>query len=426
MKKGKLIGCAALSAVMLFSATVTAGCGEKNVLRVYNCYDYIDETLISDFETYYENKTGVKIKVEYEKFDTPEDAYNQIKIQGEGYYDLVCPSDYMIEKMAKENMLEEIEMPEGGNYATYVSPYIKQVFSDIKWEGGKSLSNYAAGYMWGTLGLVYNTEKVDGEDMTSWSSLWNSTYSKKFTIKNSVRDTYFVCLAKYYANELNAAKAEYNGDAAKLSAYQATLKSLFNDTKAETVTAVRSVLNALKNNCFALEVDDGKDTIISGKSDIYFAWSGDAVYTMTEAEEAENPVSLEYSVPDEGSNVWFDGWCVPKGSQKIAEAIEFIDFLSKPENVVKNMDYLGYVSVIGGDEVFDYVKETYEEADGEYSIDLSYFFGSGDYTVKTSNLKGAFCAQYPSLDVINRCVVMNYFADADNERINTMWMEVTA
>ena len=145
---------------------------------------------------------------------------------------------------------------------------------------------------------------------------------------------------------------------------------------------------------------------------------------MTEAEEAG--VSLEYSVPDEGSNVWFDGWCVPKGSRKIAEAIEFIDFLSKPENVVRNMDYLGYVSVIGGDEVFDYVKETYEETDGEHAIDLSYFFGSGDYTVKTSNLKGMFCAQYPSLDVINRCVVMNYFADADNERINTMWMEVTA
>ena len=424
MKKGKIIGCAVLSAVMLFSATVTAGCGEKNVLRVYNCYDYIDETLISDFETYYENKTGVKIKVEYEKFDTPEDAYNQINIQKEGYYDLVCPSDYMIEKMAKENMLEEIEMPEDGNYATYVSPFIKQVFSDIKWEGGKSLSNYAAGYMWGTLGLVYNTEKVDGEDMTSWSSLWDSKYSGEFTIKNSVRDTYFVCLAKYHADELNAAKADYNGDAAKLSAYQATLKSLFNDTKADTVSAVKGVLNSLKNNCFALEVDDGKETIIKGDSDIYFAWSGDAVYTMTEAEEAG--VSLEYSVPDEGSNIWFDGWCVPKGSRKIAEAIEFIDFLSKPENVVRNMDYLGYVSVIGGDEVFDYVKETYEETDGEHAIDLSYFFGSGDYTVKTSNLKGTFCAQYPSLDVINRCVVMNYFADADNERINTMWMEVKA
>ena len=171
-------------------------------------------------------------------------------------------------------------------------------------------------------------------------------------------------------------------------------------------------------------MDDGKETIIKGDSDIYFAWSGDAVYTMTEAEEAG--VSLEYSVPVEGSNVWFDGWCVPKGSRKIAEAIKFIDFLSKPENVVRNMDYLGYVSVIGGDKVFDYVKETYEETDGEHAIDLSYFFGSGDYTVKTSNLKGMFCAQYPSLDVINRCVVMNYFADADNERINTMWMEVTA
>lgn len=424
MKKGKIFVSALLAAITLFSVTITVGCGDKDVLRIYNCDDYIDEALLKDFETYYQGKTGKTIKVEYSTFPTPEDAYNDIKIQKEGYYDLVCPSDYMIEKMAKENMLEEIEMPEDGNYATYVSPFIKKVFSDIKWEGGKSLSNYAAGYMWGTLGLVYNTEKVDGEDMTSWSSLWDSKYSGKFTIKDSVRDTYFVCLAKYHADELNAAKAEYNGDAEKLSAYQATLKSLFNDTKADTVSAVKGVLNSLNNNCFASEVDDGKETIIKDDIDIYLAWSGDAVYAMTEAEEAG--VSLEYSVPDEGSNIWFDGWCVPKGSQKIAEAIEFIDFLSKPENVVRNMDYLGYVSVIGGDEVFDYVKETYEETDGEHAIDLSYFFGSGDYTVKTSNLKGTFCAQYPSLDVINRCVVMNYFADADNERINTMWMEVKA
>lgn len=418
MKITKFLSCIALALVMLFSVTVNFGCGNDNVLTVYNCFDYIDEDLIGEFEKYYKEKTGTPITVKYDKFDTPEDAYNNI-IMNPGYYDIVCPSDYMIEKMAREDMLEEFEMPEDGYYKNNVSPYIDKVFKDIKWgegENQKSLYNYAAGYMWGTFGIVYNTAKVKSEEMTSWSSLWKT--DRKFTIKNSVRDTYFVGLAKHYASELESAK--------NLSAEerQIALKSMFNDTDEKTVSAVKSELLTLKKRAFKLEVDDGKDMIISGDSDVYFAWSGDAVYAMFEAAESAN-VTLEYSVPEEGSNVWFDGWCIPKGTKQKDAAIEFIDFLSKPENAVANMEYIGYVSVIAGNTVFEYVKNSYNDDNGNLSVDLSYFFGDGgNYTVNYSNKYGIFAAQYPSKEVIDRCVVMNYFSDDANERINTMWSQI--
>ena len=416
MKKGKIFVSALLAAITLFSVTVTVGCGDKDVLRIYNCDDYIDEALLKDFETYYQDKTGKKVKVEYSTFPTPEDAYNNLKIS-KGHYDLVCPSDYMIEKMAREDMLEKIEMPKDGFYNTNVSPFIKQTFSDIKWGDGESLSDYAAGYMWGTLGLVYNTAKVSAEEMSTWSALWDQKYNHKFTIKDSVRDTYFVGLAKYYAKNLEAAKTLTDA-----GAYQAKLKELFNDTSDATVKAVKKELLSLKEAALKLEVDDGKEDIIKGDSDIYFAWSGDAVYAMDTAEESN--VTLEYSVPEEGSNVWFDGWCIPKGSDMKDAAIEFIDFLSKPENAIRNMDYIGYVSVIAGSEVFAYVKKNYEEADGKLSSDLSYFFGNGEYKINYGNPYGKFAAQYPDKDVIGRCVVMNYFPEEANKRINDMWADV--
>lgn len=426
MKKtsGKILATSLAALIAVPSVAAFSGCGGSPDLRVYNCYDYIDESLIEEFEDYYKEKTGKAIKVEYSCFDTPEDCYNSLKIDGSAY-DLVCPSDYMIEKMAREDMLEEITMPEDGAYSQNVSPFIKNKFNEISW-GDKSLANYAAGYMWGTLGLVYNTEKVNADDMKSWSYLWNDAIKGRFTIKNSVRDTYFIGLAKHYQAELESYKSLTD-----LAEYAAKLKDAFNDTEEATVNAVKNDLIDLKKRSKGLEVDSGKDDIIKGNIDVYFAWSGDAVYAMSQGlydEEgnelpAEKQVVLDYSVPEEGSNVWFDGWCVPKGAKNKDLAIEFIDFISMPKSVIKNMDYIGYVSCIAGSDVFDWVKETYGSESGE-TTDLSYFFGNGNYSVTSEDL--SFFAQYPAKSVIDRCVVMNYFPDAANERITNMWVEVIA
>ena len=426
MKKtnGKILALSLAALVAVPSVATFAGCKKSADLRIYNCYDYIDESLIEDFRNYYKEKTGKDIKVEYSCFDTPEDCYNSLKIDGSAY-DLVCPSDYMIEKMAREDMLEEISLPQDGAYNKNVSPFIKDKFEQISWDG-KSLSDYAAGYMWGTLGLVYNTKNVNSEDMKSWSYLWNDAIKNRFTIKNSVRDTYFIGLAEYYKDKLEEYKSIKDE-----AEYASKLKAAFNDTEESTVNAVKDILNDLKKRSKGLEVDSGKDDILKGTIDVYFAWSGDAVYAMERGLYDENgndlpenkKVLLDYSVPEEGSNVWFDGWCVPKGSVNKELALEFIDFISQPENVIKNMEYIGYVSCMAGDKVFNWVKETYGSEEGK-TTDLSYFFGNGDYSVTSDSL--TLFAQYPEKEVVNRCVVMNYFSDEANERITNMWIDVIA
>lgn len=407
--------CAMLS-ISLLAVTGCSGSGET--LRIYNCYDYIDETLLTDFETFYKEKTGKQIKIEYSCFDTPEDLYNQLRISPNSY-DLVCPSDYMIEKMAREDMLEKITLKEDGAYKTNLSPYISRTFDSISWDGNK-LSDYAAGYMWGTLGLAYNPANVDANDMKSWSVLWSDKYANKFSVKDSIRDTYFIGLSQIHKDELTAAKSK------PFAEYRQDLETFFNDTSASTVESMKNVLKSIISNAYATEVDEGKNFIIAGNTDIYFAWSGDAVYAMDEAEKSG--LTLNYSVPEEGSNVWFDGWCVPKGASNKDVAIEFIDFISTPENVIKNMEYIGYVSCVGGDEVFDWVTETYGVENGKHEINLDYFFktssSSKTYSVKTDTKDRQFSAQYPEKSVIDRSVVMSYYPDDANESITNMWIEV--
>ncbi|MBQ9514139.1 MAG: extracellular solute-binding protein [Clostridia bacterium] len=400
------------------------GCGKFDELVIYNCQDYIDEDLLEDFKKEYKEKHGVKLKIKYDCFDTLENMYSNVKINPDTY-DLICPSDYMIEKMAREGMLEELSLTDG-EYKQYVSPYIDAKLKSISFtteNGTKSLADYAAGYMWGTIGIAYNPETVNEEDVKSWNVLWNDTYNKKFTIKDSVRDTYFVGLAKAYNEELYNAKSafELNND---LNAYQTTLSAIFNNTSVEAVGKVKEVLKTAKTNCYAMEVDSGKDSIIKGDTDIYVAWSGDGVYALDEADEEEK--TLNFIVPEEGSNVWYDGWCIVKNAKNKAIAQEFINFMSRPSNVIKNMEYIGYVSCVGGQEIFNWVKETYGEDDGEFSVDLSYFFGEGSFSVSFSEENRQFSAQYPDISVINRCVGMNYYPNEANERINNMWQEIKA
>lgn len=416
----------ALCALLIFANILTLNfnkVGQK--LVVYNCEEYIDEELIEDFEREYYEENGIKLDVVYATYDTPETLYSEVKMYP-GTYDVVCPSDYMIEKMAKEGMLDKLSLEEDGNYLTNVSPYIKEQLESVYWqEDGKTtnLFEYAAGYMWGTLGLVYNPDNVDVTEMSTWRSLWNQKYKGTFTIKDSVRDTYFVGLAKVYEAELESARLEWLNNRDD-TLYNNKLKDIFNRTDAESVAKVKSSLAELWNNCKGLEVDTGKDDIIRGNIDIYFAWSGDAVYAIEEASYSD--VKLEYRVPDEGSNVWFDGWCITKASNNKDIARKFIEFISRPDNVIRNMDYIGYVSCVGGQDVFDWVKNKYNNDDGTLSNDLGYFFGEdGNYNIKylESDRYGMFPSQYPSQDTIKRCVLMSYFKDEDNDRVNQMWRE---
>ncbi len=443
-----------LFAIYVLPLTACSNDEEELVLRISNCEDYIAGTetdegemkyMYDDFAEWYTEKTGKNLRVEYSTFGTPEILYNNMKINP-GSYDIVCPSDYMIQKMIAEDMLQPFTAPERDmpNYTEYASPYIKNLFNEehVTPDGKKTYkwSDYAVPYMWGTMGFVYNPEFVTEEEASTWEVVLNDKFKNKTTIKDSIRDTFFLGLALTNITDLRAKNEAFLSGLCSDAEYANYLSQTFNNTEEETVNKVELLLKKAKTNAYALEVDSGKDDMITGKVWLNFAWSGDAVYAMDQAEEPENsPVYLNYAVPSEGSNIWFDGWVMPKGAnEQLVTA--FLDYLSMPENACINMDYIGYTSAIGGEEVFERIKTSdyCVQADengllpeGAIEVDLTYFFGkiNGEnaivYIDEESKGRQLEC-QYPPEEITKRCTSMQYFNDEANDRINSMWVRVKA
>jgi len=253
-----------------------------------------------------------------------------------------------------------------------------------------------------------------------------------------VRDTYFMGLAYVYSDELSALAEQYKNGEISVDQYNEQVNEILNRTDDETIAKVEKALKDAKNNVFGFEVDSGKNDMITGKININFAWSGDAVYAMDEAEEQD--VYLNYSVPVEGSNIFFDGWVMPKGANtQVAEA--FVNFVSMPENACANMDYIGYTSVIAGDDVFDrmvdyfglttqedFISLSPAEQSELTAVDLTYFFGElsdgRSAIVYTDTVGRQFSAQYPDFDTISRCAIMKYFDNDTNNKISKLWENV--
>lgn len=468
--KSKKIISYMLCFVLLFTNMIlTTGCGSSDsddeiVLRISNWEEYIDEGdwdeeetielengtvicsetgIIEDFENWFYETYGKKVRVEYSTFGTNEELYNQISMGDT--YDLVCPSEYMIMKMMAEDMLvpfsEDFYDPtiENNYYAKGVSPYIKAVFDNLS-INDEPISKYAAGYMWGTLGIVYNPEYVTEEEAAHWDMLLMDKFDKRVTIKDSVRDAYFAGNS-IYNKELLLSEEFMNAED-----YYAQMEIMLNATDKETIDAVEDILSDIKKNVYSFETDSGKADMVSGKVVANQQWSGDAVYTLDQAEE--EGVMLCYSAPEEATNLWFDGWCMLKDGidgdpdkQLAAEA--FVNFVSKPENAIRNMWYIGYTSVISGGEdesILQYAEYLYSAEDEEeetVEYPIAYFFTGSDeaelteeeiamYTITTTpdQTNRQLFAQYPPEDVMKRSVVMAYFDKEGNERINQMWLNV--
>ncbi len=465
--------CLALAGAMLLPAlSALSGCGAKQadvILRVYSWAEYIDEGgegsyqndiegldkadarhILDDFEAWYEETYRESIRVDYATFGTNEDMYNEIVLGNE--YDLLCPSDYMIMKLAAEDRIvpyDESFFDESdplNYYVRNVSPYIKGVFENgtvTVTQGERqethTWSEYAAGYMWGTTGFVYNPEHVDRADLEElgWKTFTSDKYTNKITAKDNVRDTYFAALGLTYQDELLS--LDKQGES-----YNGTLTDIFNRTEADYTEDVRTALLAMKSNIYGFETDTGKQDMVSGKIWLNYAWSGDAVYALDEAEDAEeeeDKLYLEYFVPEAGSNLWFDGWVLTKGveergTKKAAQA--FVNYMSTPESAKRNSYFIGYTSVIAGEkgEMCDYTDDLYgveDEADEteENYYDLTWFFGDengavGIYADEEQRTRRQLYAQFPPQDVIERCAVMNYFDADTSERINELWSQIKA
>ncbi|MCM1307262.1 MAG: ABC transporter substrate-binding protein [Butyrivibrio sp.] len=446
----------ALSAGMPKYAESVAAAEKELVLRVCSWEEYIDEggwsgeqlielesadifgenNMIKDFEDWYLENYGVRVRVEYSTFGTNEEMYSQLTLGS--MYDLVCPSDYMIMKLMSEDMLEPLsdgffdKSKEDNYYFRGVSPYIEGIFEENK-INGEPWSRYAAGYMWGITGVLYNPEYVDSEDASTWSILANDKYFRQVTIKDNVRDAYFPTLAILNADKLTDADFTAAPD------YREKLALIMNDTDSATVEMAEQKLKEIRANVYSFETDSGKSDMVSGKVVANLQWSGDAVYAMDQAEE--DGLELCWAVPEECTNLWFDGWVMLKnginGSAEKKRAAEaFINFMSRPDNAVRNMNYIGYTSAIaGGDSpiVYEYLEWCYkaeedEEDTAEYPV--GYFF-SGDsddpryvVTVPAEQANRQLSAQYPSEEQIAKSAVMWYFDDKANEEINRMWINI--
>lgn len=356
-------------------------------LRIYNCQDYIDDgtdddgnkisnSVMEDWQEWYFETYGEKVEVVYDTFETLESMMNTLKT-GKTSYDLVCPSEYTIQKMIRLDMIEKFdyELKDKNNNLIldnyqYVSPYLKKLFNNKGWE------EYSIPYMWGTMGFIYNPENIDSEDVKHWSILWDKKYKNMATAKDSVRDTYVVGVMYVYYDELMELKNKYTTKQITSDEYNKQVESIMNRVDDDTINKVEKALKQMKQNIYGMEVDSGKSDIVTGKVSINFAWSGDAVYSIDVAEE-ENEVYLNYVVPEEGSNVWFDGWVMPKGANKTL-AQSFVNYLCKPEIASRNMDFIGYTSSIVCDDILDLINEWYGPAMPEYNEELSSWIYNSD------------------------------------------------
>ena len=429
---------------------------EEIVLRVSNWEEYIDlgdwdeeelieldsasiigeQSIVEDFEDWYYETYGLKVRVEYSTFGTNEDLYSQLTLGD--VYDLICPSEYMIMKLMREDMLTPLSDDffdrdnELNYYVNGVSPFIWDTFESNEINGEK-WSKYAACYMWGITGIVYNPEEVSFEEASTWQILNNPDFRRQVTIKDNVRDAYFPTVGILFREKLMS--EEFRND----DNYRKNLLDVMNTADDETIAKAENLLKNIKNNVYSFETDSGKADMVSGKVFANLQWSGDAVYTMDQAEEDD--LYLSWAVPEECTNLWLDGWVMLKEGingdadrQHAAEA--FINFLSRPDNAVRNMYYIGYTSSISGGEsslVFEYADWCYgaeEDEEDVVSYPLGYFFtgdnSDEDYILITSQelTHRQLSAQYPTQDEINRSAVMMYFDDETNAKINQMWINV--
>ncbi len=286
---------------ILCTAAMT-GCGssasgENGEVYVYNWGEYIDPETISMFE----EETG--IKVIYDEFDTNEAMYPKVEA-GSSAYDVICPSDYMIQKMIDNDLLQELNFDNMPNAKANIgAQYYEQ--SQAFDPGNK----YSVPYCWGTVGILYNTTMVD-EPVTSWSILWNEKYADNILMQSSVRDAFMVAL--------------------KLKGYS------MNTLDEAELAEARDALIEQKPLVQAYVIDQVRDKMIGGEAAIGVIYSGEAIYT-----QRENP-DLMYVVPEEGTNVWIDSWVVPKNAPNKENAEKFIDFMCRADIALMNFDYITY------------------------------------------------------------------------------------
>lgn len=350
MKKAiALLLCGCLAAVSL-TACGSEPSNKSGEVYVYNWGEYIDPETLEMFE----KETG--IKVIYDEFETNESMYPKVEA-GSSAYDVICPSDYMVNKMIANDLLQELNFDNMPNAKANIgAQYYEQAQS---FDPG---NKYCVPYCWGTVGILYNKTMVD-EPVTSWSILWDEKYADDILMQDSVRDAFMVAL--------------------KLNGY-----SMNTLDEAELQTAKNSLIEQ-KPLVQAYVVDQVRDKMIGGEAALGVIYSGEAIYTQREN------LDLEYVIPEEGTNVWIDGWVIPKNAPNKENAEKFIDFMCRGDIALMNFEYITYSTPN------TVAQEQIEDED-----------------IKNSEIA------FPDLSKYNNLEAFIYLGEDGDELYNNLWKEV--
>ena len=384
---------------ILAAAALLCSCAtdREHILKVYNWSDYMDMTAIEEFEQWYEEQTGEPVKVIYQTFDVNETMLSKIE-KGHEDFDVVCPSDYIIERMLTNDLLVPIDK-DFGDTPNYIddnmSPFVHDCFNKLE-GGGKNGNDYAVGYMWGTTGIIYNAKYVTDEEASSWDILRNPKFADKIFMKDSARDVFSQIICFLRQDDLRSGKV--------------TMDELMHDSSDEAIADVEAFMTQVKPLVAGWEADFGKDQMVLERGWISLNWSGDGVWTAEQA--APLGVELRFSNPKEGFTVWFDGWVIPKYARNVKAASYWINFMCRPDIVIRNTVETGYVSTSGSLEVLDAFRD--ESFD---PIDLSYFFGPQADSIRTNPVL------YPDRSTIEHSAMEHDWGDRTPELV-AMWSRV--
>ncbi len=297
MKKFIALGLCLVTIVSTLTGCGASGKYPNGKVYVYNWGEYIDPVTIEMFE----EETG--IQVIYDEYETNETMYPKVEA-GASNYDVVCPSDYMIQKMVDNDMLAELNWDNLPNATANIgaSYYEQSTAFDPE-------NKYSVPYCWGTVGILYNTTMVE-EPVTSWSILWDEKYADSILMQDSVRDLFMVALKE--------------------------LGYSMNSTDESELQEAKDLLIAQKPLVQAYVVDQVRDKMIGNEAALGVIYSGEAIYT-----QRENP-DLAYVIPEEGTNMWIDSWVILKDAENKENAEKFIDFMCRPDIALLNFEYITY------------------------------------------------------------------------------------
>ena len=345
------------SAILLsLAACGNSSSGENGEVIVYNWGEYLDPEAIALFE----EETG--IKVIYDEFETNEIMYPRVEA-GASAYDVVCPSDYMIQKMIQNDLLAELNFDN--------IPNVSQI-DPLYMERSKSFdpeNKYSVPYCWGTVGILYNTGMVAPEDVpTRWSDLWDEKFNGEILMQDSVRDAFMVAL--------------------KSLGY-----SMNSENEAELGQA-RDLLIRQKPLVQAYVIDQVRDKMIGGEAAVGVIYSGEMLYIQEEVAAQGLDYDLEYVLPEEGTNVWIDSWVIPANAKNKENAEAWINFLCRPEIAKMNFEYITYATP-----------------------------NKGAFELLDEDLKNNK-ALFPDIESLDNCEVFQYLGNEVDSIYNDLWKEV--